>query len=50
LSRDERNFGKWKLQRVDLSQYMHLDAAAVRALHLLPQPGDRTSSSSSSLL
>jgi DNA mismatch repair protein MSH2 len=40
LMADELNFGQYKLYQHDLSQYMRLDASAVRALNLMPGPRD----------
>ena len=37
---DSMNFGQYKLYQHDLSQYMRLDASALRALNLMPGPRD----------
>ncbi|BFZ56344.1 MSH2 protein [Savitreella phatthalungensis] len=40
LMSDASNFATYKLSQYDLSQYMRLDASALRALSLMPAPQD----------
>jgi DNA mismatch repair protein MSH2 len=47
LLADETNFGQYTLRNHDLSQYMKLDASAVRALNLMPGPQDGSNKSMS---
>ncbi|KAF9355404.1 MutS-like protein [Mortierella sp. NVP85] len=47
LLTDESNFGQYALRHHDLSQYMKLDASAVRALNLMPGPHDGANKSMS---
>jgi DNA mismatch repair protein MSH2 len=36
----QSNHGEYSLNKIDLTQYMRLDSAAVKALHLVPGPKD----------
>jgi DNA mismatch repair protein MSH2 len=38
LMSDESNYSQYHLKHHDLSQFMRLDASAVRALNLMPDP------------
>ncbi|KAF8468885.1 muts domain V-domain-containing protein [Kalaharituber pfeilii] len=42
LMSDDTNFGQYHLYQHDLAQYMKLDAAALKALNLMPGPRDGT--------
>jgi DNA mismatch repair protein MSH2 len=46
LSSDTSNEGRFSLAHIDLQQFMLLDSAAIRALSLLPLPGENKSGSS----
>lgn len=37
---DESSFGKYVMKRLDLSQYMHLDSAAIDSLKLVASKRD----------
>jgi len=38
---DSGQHHRYRLSQFDLNRYMRLDASAVRALNLMPAPGDR---------
>lgn len=38
LMNETSNYGKYQLRHHDLTQYMKLDASALRALNLMPDP------------
>ena len=40
LLSDDSNFGLYKMKRLDLSQFLKLDAAAIEALKLIPSKKD----------
>jgi DNA mismatch repair protein MSH2 len=46
LSADMTNEGRFSMSHIDLQQFMLLDSAAIRALSLLPLPGESKSGSS----
>jgi DNA mismatch repair protein MSH2 len=46
LSSDTTNEGRFSMAHIDLQQFMLLDSAAIRALSLLPLPGENKSGSS----
>lgn len=39
LGADQSNFGQFNLTTLELTRYVRMDAAAIRALSLLPPPG-----------
>ncbi|GAB0099393.1 DNA mismatch repair protein spellchecker 1 [Sergentomyia squamirostris] len=44
LASDSSNFGHYQLKVLNLQRFVHLDAAAVSALNILPKPGTSVSS------
>ena len=46
LMASKETFGLWAMDWVDAAQYMRLDAGAMRALSVEPQPGDQDKNSS----
>ncbi|KZO98513.1 putative DNA mismatch repair protein MSH2 [Calocera viscosa TUFC12733] len=46
---DESNYGQYTLRHHDLSQYMRLDASALRALNLMPGPQDGAANKNASV-
>ncbi|EJT99314.1 DNA mismatch repair protein [Dacryopinax primogenitus] len=49
LLMDESNYGQYTLRHHDLSQYMRLDASALRALNLMPGPQDGAANKNASV-
>ncbi|KDR09158.1 hypothetical protein L798_01274, partial [Zootermopsis nevadensis] len=50
LGADQGNFGQFTLTTLDLTQYVRMDAAAIRALSLLPPPSSSTANRHQSVL
>lgn len=50
LGADQSNFGQFTLTTLELTRYVRMDAAAIRALSLLPPPGSGTANRHQSVL